>query len=198
MKLHTNKSSIVATAGFYLLLDNDFLSEVFWDEEVLNEFLNIFESNYFLIDPLTKFEFLRDIFEPKQRKLKEAFISHEIFLPVPNRQEIFMKLWENAMLLSILYSHNGSASKSMVDLFLGARCMLNAGSILVVTGNKKDFPSSIFDICAVINIEQNNGVIKPYCVLRFNKEKFENCQAKIKKLEERYEKSIEKLLTTSS
>src|SRR6266700_2158654 len=107
MKLFTNKDATNSSAGLYILIDNDFLSEIFRDEDILKEFLITFEKNYFLVDPLTEFEFLRDVYEPKQRKLKKAFVAQSIFLPVPNRQEIFMKLWENAMLLSIIYSHKG-------------------------------------------------------------------------------------------
>src|SRR6266404_7284209 len=105
MKLFTNKDATDSSAGLYILIDNDFLSEIFWDEDVLKEFINTFEKNYFLIDPLTEFEFLRDVYEPKQRKLKKAFIAKSLFFPVPNRQEIFLKLWDNAMLLSTIYSH---------------------------------------------------------------------------------------------
>jgi len=192
MKLFTNKDTTNSSAQLYILIDNDFLSEIFHDEDVLKEFLQTFEKNYFLIDPLTEFEFLRDVYEPTQRGLKKAFVAQSIFLPIPNRQEIFMKLWENAMLLSIIYSHKGhnkNAKISIVDLFLGARCMLNAGSTLIITGNKKDFPSSIFDVMSIINLEQNDGNIKPYSVIGFNISKFDKCYNEIQKMEGRYDKA---------
>src|SRR5579872_7378426 len=160
MKLFTNKDAADSSVGLYILIDNDFLSEIFRDEDILKEFLNTLEKNYFLIDPLTEFEFLRDVYEPKQRRLKKAFIAQSLFLPVPNRQELFLKLSENAILLSIIYSHRGhnkNTKISHVDLFLGARCMLNAGSTLILTDNKRDFPNSIFDVVTIINVEQNDG-----------------------------------------
>lgn len=194
MKLFTSKDSSKSLDGLYILIDNDFLNEIFRDEEILEEFLRTFEKNYFLIDPLTEFEFLRDIYEPKQRKVKKAFIAKSLFLPVPNRQEIFLKLWENAMLLSTIYSHKGhnkNTKISLVDLFLGARCMLNAGSTLIITGNKKDFPNSIYDVISIINIEQNDGSIKPYSLLEFDKSKFDKCYKEMQKMEEKREKTSE-------
>jgi hypothetical protein len=194
MKLFTNKDTAASSAGLYLLIDNDFLSELFRDGEVLNEFLDTFAKNYFILYPFTEFEFLRDIFEPKQRRLKKTFIAQTFFLPMPHNQEIFKKIYENAMLLSLIYSHKGhnrNTKISLVDLFLGARAMLNAHSMLVITGNKKDFPNSIYDIVTIINIEQNDGSIKPYSVLRFNKRRFDTCYAAIAKLEKKYDLSLE-------
>ncbi len=99
------------------------------------------------------------------------------------------------MLLSTIYSHKGhnkNTKISLVDLFLGARCMLNAGSTLVITGNKKDFPSSIYDVISIINIEKSDSSIKPYSVLEFNRDKFNECYKEMQKMEERYDKSLEK------
>ena len=98
------------------------------------------------------------------------------------------------MVLSKIYSHKGhtkNTKMSLVDLFLGARCMMHASSTMIITGNKKDFPNSVFDIVAVINIEQNDGNIKPYTILKFNKAKFEKCHEAMQKMEEAYDKSIQ-------
>ena len=192
MKLYTTSNA--STISNYLLLDNDFISELFRDSEILKEFLSIYKETIFLIDPLIKFEFLRDVFEPKQRRIKKAFISQSIFLPIYDTQEDTVKLRENAMLLSIIYSHKGhnrNSKISLVDLFLGSRCMLNAPSLQVITGNKKDFPTSVYDIIKIINIEQNDGIIKPYSLLKFNKEKFNKYYKEVQKLEEKYDKSLE-------
>lgn len=195
MKLYTDKESITLCAGKHLLLDNDFLSELLRDEEILQEFLIRFSSSFLIVDPLTEFEFLRDVFDPQQRRIKEAFIAKPIFLPIANRQEIFLQLQENALLLSKLYSqkgHNKNTKISLVDLFLGARGMLNANSTMIVTGNKKDFPASIFDLIAVMNIEENDGSLKPYSVVSFNKTKFQKCYKDMQVMEEKYKNASRK------
>lgn len=192
MKLFTDKDAINACKGWHLLLDNDFLSELLRDEEVFTEFLKEFRNSNFIIDPLTEFEFLRDVFDPIHRRIKESFVNQPIFLSLPKNQEIFMKLQDNALFLSKIYSHKGhnkNTKISFVDLFLGARTMLNPNSIMTVTGNKKDFPNSIFDVSAVITIEQNDGSMKPYTIIKFDKEKFETCHGDINKMERAYEKS---------
>lgn len=188
MKLYTDTIAIQSCIGWHLLLDNDFLSELARDTEVIQEFLIKFNQNFFILDTLTEFEFLRDIFEPQQRRIKEDFISKPIFIPVAKRQEAFLKIHENALLLSKIYSHKGhnrNTKISLVDLFLGARCMLSHTTTMIVTGNKKDFPNSIFDVIAVINIEQNDGNMKPYSILRFNEKKFITCYAAMQKLEQK-------------
>jgi len=129
---------------------------------------------------------------PRHRRLKKAFLTQPFFLSFPHNQEIFMQLAENAMLLSLIYSHKGhnkNTKISLVDLFLGSRCMLNAPSMQIITGNKKDFPTSVYDIVSIINIEQNDGSIKPYSIVQFNKQKFNACYKEIQKMEEKYEKS---------
>lgn len=195
MKLYTDKSAISACSDIHLLLDNDFLSELYKDEEVLIEFLNSFRKSFFIIDPLTEFEFLRDVFDPEQRRIKEAFVDKPIFQSIPNNQEIFIKLQENALLLSKMYSHKGhnkNTKISLVDLFLGARAMLNPDLIMTITGNKKDFPNSTFDTVAVLNIEQGEGSMKPYSVVQFNKSKFDSCFEDLNRMEKEYKKNNSK------
>jgi hypothetical protein len=191
MKLYTNN---ISTISKYILIDNDFLNELFWDNDIFNDFLSSFKESIPLIDPLTEFEFLRDVFEPKQRRIKKAFIAQSIFSLIYDTQEDSVKLRENAMLLSIIYSHQGhnkNTKISLVDLFLGSRCMLNASSMCLITGNKKDFPNSIYDISTIINIEQNDGSIKPYSFLKFSIDKFGNCYKEMQKMEAKYNKSSE-------
>lgn len=193
MKIYIDSEAPGKCKYFHLLLDNDFLSELFKDKDVLEAFLLTFHLSPLTIDPLTEFEFLRDVFEPVQRSLKERFINKPIFHPLPNRQDIFTHLQENALLLSKIYSqrgHNKNTKISLVDLFLGARCMLNAGTLLLITGNKKDFPISAFKIIGVINIEQNDGNLKPYTIVQFDKENFAKHLESFKKMEKQYEAQI--------
>lgn len=201
MKLYTDTKAIDLCSGWYLLLDNDFLGEIYNDEDILHEYIGKFRESYLIIDPLTEFEFLRDVYAPEHRRLAETFISLPIFLPIANRQETYLKLQENAVLLSRIYSHKGFNKKtriSLVDLFLGARCMFNANSTMIVTGNKKDFPNIIFDVVTVINIEQNDGSMKPYSVIKFNKVKFDKCYKDMKTMEEKYDEKIKKTKKSES
>ncbi|MEN8253140.1 MAG: hypothetical protein ABFQ62_02050 [Patescibacteria group bacterium] len=157
----------------YIFLDNDFISELFQNEGVFVETLKIFRLNNstLVISPFTFFEFLRDIFFPKERKVREDFIGNDkVFSPVINTHQVFVKVKENALLLSKIYSHKRSQkvgkSPSLVDLFLAARVMFYKNNHLLITGNKKDFPSFIFDVIGVINIQRNeNGSCRAYCVL---------------------------------
>ncbi|MFH1827025.1 MAG: hypothetical protein ABH812_01155 [bacterium] len=189
MKILTSSKIASATENKYIFFDNDFLSELFHDEEVFKEVLNIFPNNPLVVDPLTKFEFLRSVFLPSQTNLKKAFIEKDIFAPATLYQEIFKKLQDNALLLSKIYAHQdrnrGTAKYSFVDLFLAARLMFQYNIALLVTGNKKDFPSYLFEVIGVINIEQADGIMKPYTVLRFNNDKFKKCNDELTSLQKK-------------
>jgi len=183
----SNTSSVIENK--HLFFDNDFLSELFHDEEVLKEVLNIFRSNPLVVDPLIKFEFLRSVFLPAQTNLKKAFIEKDIFVPANLHPEIFVKLQDNALLLSKIYAHQdsgrGTIKYSFVDLFLAARLMFQYKLALLVTGNKKDFPSYLFEVEGVINIEQSDGIMKPYSVLSFNNAKFKKCNEELISLQKK-------------
>lgn len=177
----------------YIFLDNDFLSEIFNNKEVFLGCINFFSESkcHLLIDPHTEFEFLRDVYVPEQRILKEKFINKEIFSPATNHQNIYSQLQDNALLLSKIYAHqNKSKGCSYVDLFLAARLMLNYTNSLLLTGNKKDFSSCIFDIVGIVNTEQNNETIKSYSLIYFNKKKFLETHSEIQTLEEKYYKEL--------
>ncbi|MDO8515174.1 MAG: hypothetical protein Q7S14_01615 [bacterium] len=117
--------------------------------------------------------------------LVDPLVSFEPFGRVINHQEIFSKIQENALLLSKIYAHqNNSCTSSFVDLFLAGRLMLNWSNSLLVTGNKKDFPSVIFDTFGVINVEQKgDGSMRAYTLLSFNPEKFTKCFNLLKNLD---------------
>jgi hypothetical protein len=183
MKVYFSHSISESIKHKYLYLDNDFLSELFKDEIVLTETLHILDGSVFLIDPLTALEFLRDIYMPQQYNKKKKFISNEIFSPATNHQEIYKNLQENALLLSRIYAHQNHKNRSgVVDLFLAARLMYYQ-SPLLITGNKKDFPSCVFDTIGVLNIEQSgDGVMKPFCLIQFNRTNFEACYSALQKL----------------
>jgi len=173
----------------WIFLDNDFLTSLFKEKELFKLAISdILSSGHLMIDPLTKFEFLRDIFIPKERDASEEFVEQPVFVPVANHQQIFSKIQENALLLSKIYSHKGVPKKkcSAVDLFLAGRLMLNPGSSVLITGNKKDFPICVFDVVGVINFEQEgDGSMRAYTVVEFSREKFEKSFDELNKVEEK-------------
>ena len=63
--------------------DNDFLSLIAEDKELLKETLSLLSGKKLYLFPFSEFEFLRDVFLPKQRILKEEFVKCPFFaLPV--------------------------------------------------------------------------------------------------------------------
>lgn len=166
----------------YVFLDNDFLSKLFSNPSIFKEFSSKFQEGYILNDPMVEFEFLRDIYIPEQRKLKREFLDLPLFGPVINHQEVFVQIQENALLLSRIYAHeNQKGRSSLVDLLLAARIMLNPTRNLLFTGNKKDFPSTIFNLIGTIDVEQNDDSVQAYSLLEFDVEKFDSCLEKLDK-----------------
>lgn len=183
MKFFADPQIFKSIYGSYVFLDNDFLSEAFYHEEVSSYLIDHSNNCYFVIDPLTEFEFLRDVFIPEQINLRRNFLDQPVFSQVTDHQDIYVKIIENAFLLSKIYAHQKQNSKiSVVDIFLAARMMYLSRPCHLITGNKKDFPSSIFDIVGVFNIEQPDGQIKAISIVCFSREKFERCYADLQKV----------------
>jgi hypothetical protein len=180
MRLIVNGEDVKSLKGF-AYCDTDFLSIISQDEELAGQVFGLF-SEKLLLDPLTELEFLRDVFAPKHRSLKENIIANG-FIKAENSQEILIKTLENALTLSRIYGHqNKGVGASMVDLLLAGRMMTLRYSAFLVTGNAKDFPSIVFDTVAILNFEQNDGAMRSISVLKFNKEKFKECEKKYSKI----------------
>ena len=161
--------------GNYVFLDNDFLGIIFEDDELLRTSMQLLSGSYITIDGFTRLEFLRDVWLPEIRDKKELFLANtDIFSPVAEHQIIFEAMRENALELSRLYAHKKRAGVSMVDLLLAGRAMMIEHSI-IITGNKKDFPSFIFDVVGVTNFEQNDGTMRSISAVKFNRTKYAEC-----------------------
>lgn len=180
-KLYLTKTSDDFQDTSYLLLDNDFLSELYSDPEVYASYEE-YLANPSIIDPLVEFEFLRSVFLPKQLELKEKFIQTSLFNPATNHHEIFTKIQINALLLSKIYAHNNIHSPSLVDIHLAARAMYYNPPMYIISGNKRDFPSCIFDVAAIMMVMQSDQVFKPYYILHFSKNKFDHAHQKYNKI----------------
>lgn len=169
--------------GKVAYLDNDFLSELFFDKDLLQLFIELTTDHLALvIDPMIEFEFLRSAFI--EASIRHDFIRQELFLPAINHQEIFKKIQSNALLLSNIYAQNGiSKGVSVVDLLLAGRVMIDPlDRTYILTGNIKHFPSCLFDIEATITKRNNDESIKSYALIKFNLTKFRQCEKKLSKI----------------
>lgn len=171
----------------YLLVDSDFLSELYSNIPFLEEFLLISShSSYLMLDPTIVFEFLRDVYLPEVRKLKEKFVSDDdMFTPVIDHQSLFEKIQNNALLLSKIYAHNQKAKGvSVSDLYLAARLMNMPKNSVLISGNKKHYPSCVFKLETVICFENTiDESIRNFCILSFNQKAFDNSYNNLLKIE---------------
>ena len=162
----------------YVFLDSDFLNEIYNDQELLSQFVELtYEHCYPIIDPLIEFEFSRSITSPKEVKKMDDFIRSEIFFPVVTAQEVFAKIQSNAFILSKIYAMNGKKDNgkhaSLVDLFLAGRLMsYSPGVTCIITGNARDYPQCIFDVVGVITKRQSDSKLQSFAVLDLDQDKF--------------------------
>jgi hypothetical protein len=182
-------SQVLGIEGKYIYLDSDFLKVLSEDINFAQNIYKILIKNYLVIDNLIRLEFLRDIFIPEQKADKEKFINSNFFQQSILHPEVFTKQQENALLLSKIYKQqirntkkNTACHSSPVDLLLAARLMLNYVRELLITGNKKDFPSCIFDIIHIFPYELKQGNIIPFCLIKFNKDKFDKYHKELKEI----------------
>lgn len=161
--------------GKYVFLDTDFLSLLASNVTMLREILTLTSAGTLLIEPNIRFEFLRSVFLPARLKVLQEFIdNHEVFMPASDHQTQFQQLRDNAYMLSYLYAHNDSKGASMVDLFLAGRALLHGPeNVLIISGNRKDFPHFLFDIVGILNCESEKvSSISTYSILSLNLEKY--------------------------
>ena len=186
MRIFTDKETLKANVnGKQIFIDNDFLGLLFEHEDVLRQFIELLPDCILVIDPFIELEFRRDVFLPKQRILKEEFVNGPIFLSISDEQEIYKKVRTNTLLLSQIYAHqkeNDKNTASLVDLLLAARVMFATNPSLILTGNRRDFPSCIFDTIAILNLESKNGIAQPFYLVEFNPDKFNICYKSFRKL----------------
>lgn len=185
MLINSDPSSTFSSKEI-ILVDNDFLSLIYESKDLFADMALLLNTKKFALYPFTEFEFLRNVFIPKDGILKEKFINSPLFRRMKEGKhvEIFEKIYKNALLLSKIYAHQGmSVNSSFVDLFLGSLLMFLKNSAVLVTGNKKDFPKCIFDTVSVLNFEAKDGGMRAISVVEFNQDKFDDSYKKLLKLE---------------
>ncbi|MFH1047496.1 MAG: hypothetical protein V1738_04290 [Patescibacteria group bacterium] len=178
MELLTTKLENLVLRGREVYLDNDFLDFLFSDEDALVAAQSFFIGSTLIVDRVTAFEFLRDMYVPEELDSRKLFLSKDAFNAPTSNSLYDAALYDNALLLSRIYAHSkphgNKSAYSMADLFLAARAMMHAGRALLVTGNTKDFPPCVFDLVGAFNWRQDgDGTVRVFSVLQFNRNKFE-------------------------
>lgn len=184
--LINNEPSLILKDKKIILLDNDFLGELYESRELLEDVIKLDSSKKLYLHPFTEFEFLRNVFLPRIRILKEQFISSQFFghIKAENHLKIFQKIFDNSLLLSKIYAHKNLAlGSSFIDLTLASLLMYLKTNAILITGNKRDFPSCLFDTLSVLNFESKEGNIRAIGIVAFNQAKFDRCYKDLQKLE---------------
>jgi len=169
--------------GVRIYLDTDFLNEIYQDKELFSYFSSLaLDRAALIVDPLTKFEFMRSIFVDV--KNREDFLEQEVFTVAVNHQEKFLKIQENALTLSKIYAHNSMGlHSSPIDLFLAGRIMLEPNNITkIITANLRDFPQCVFETEGIISKIQRDNNVESFCLLSLNSKKFEDATKKLEKV----------------
>ncbi len=189
--LSDGKASAIIKDKRIVFIDNDFLSLIYHDADLLKETVALLAGKQVYLYPFTEFEFLRDVFAPQQRVLKEKFIAQSLFGHIKEdyHMKFLPKFLKNSLLLSKIYAHQGGNNRknasSFVDLLLASILMYLTDKSILITGNKKDFPSCVFDILSVLNTEQEDGHMKAICLIGFNQRKFDSCYKRLDDLEKK-------------
>lgn len=185
MRAFSDPPVFKALSGSYLFFDSAFVIALLQDEEFMASFFEKAQGCDFYIDTFVEFELLRGAYASQLLTRKEflsKWTDRVILHP-----ELMTALIDNALVLSRIYAHqksngeNASKSASFVDLFLAAQLMKHAGRSYLITPNKKDFPSCIFDVDGTIVYVPEGGSPTTHFVLSFNKAKFDECYADLAK-----------------
>lgn len=183
MNIHFSRGIENAIKGKYIFLDTDFLNVLFHNTDVLKQITNLTTDSFLHIDELTQFELLRGVFEPKKVQMLTDFMENDSFIPIHFHQTQFQQIKNNAITLSRIFSMKAkSKTSSLADLYLAGRVMMNPHQNVILTGNKKDFPSCVFDTTGVISAESNGDTIQSFCVMQFSTTKFTEALSRLQAL----------------
>lgn len=168
-----------------LVIDVNILTSCFSNKDYFKSFLSVFSGNSFLIDPIVQLEFYRGTFQEKLYKEKQQFFEFEKFQTMIDHQEIYKKVYENALTISRIYSHKGNGSVPLGDILIISRLMVYS-HLLFVTCDGSDFTTLLFDRLAIVSIEKlskdkKRVIVEHIHVLNFNREKFERCKSELPK-----------------
>jgi hypothetical protein len=165
----------------YIYLDNDFLGYLFNNKESLYDFSQLIDESVVILTGITKFEFLRDISDPGVRIKKEEFVIQDLFKPEADHNDLYLKIHQNALIISRIYAQEGlSKGVSSDDLLIAGDLMFRYSNGVLITGNKKHFPSVLFDAIGTISFEdKKKQEWRTFWAIGFNKEKFDESNTSI-------------------
>jgi hypothetical protein len=173
-----------------LLLDNDALSKS-TNSGVISDLFKYANSigSKLILESMTKIEYLRDLYNPKGELIREAIV--EKFEEAVIQREVMKKIVDNSILISkILKRCNNKNSTDFVDLFLIGRVMLQHTTLGIISGNKSDFPDTIFDCVSIIRI--SNGINSHvFYEMNFNSDKFNEEYEALKVEQEKQKEAME-------
>ncbi len=166
----------------WIFLDTGILSD-FSENEICNHaLLELFPTQFFIVDPLVRLEFLRNTFELSYILKKESLLSNEPFLDCPNDQHIFQQVLHNALVISRIITQQFKKrrySPSVVDLTLMGRAMLYPNSCIVTT-DLGDYPSEFFIKKNIITIESDGAdKLIHWQITQFDPTLFEQCYTRL-------------------
>jgi predicted nucleic acid-binding protein len=148
------------------------------DKNFLIDFLNIFDDNIFLIDPVVRIEFLRGAYKNDIYKERTSFLEFEKFQSMRDHHLTEKKVYENVFDIARIYSHKGNSNIPLGDIFIIARLAIYNYNVLFITRDFSDFDSILFDRIAIVSIERklkNRDQVEHIQILRFNQTKYSKC-----------------------
>ena len=123
------------------------------------------------------------MFLPQPQKLLNEFLDENVYTRISYNQTHLKQIHENALVLSHIFSMQSKSKHiSLSDLYLAGRIMMNPDQFVVLTGNKKDFPSCVFDVAGTIFVEEKDENVRTFCVLHFNHQKFKEALQRLNNL----------------
>lgn len=165
----------------WLFLDTNILSKLYYCQELVNPFRNIFSPFSIIIDSYIKFEFTRNEFWQENFDNKTKFLNTIPAVAEIQELDSETSVLENASLLSKIYTYKlgkKGGSIPVVDLLLMARVM-NYDHSLLLTADKQDFTTIVFDRINIFTFEDRDDHLTHIQLLKFNQDKFKQLQDKI-------------------
>jgi len=187
MNAFYDKDILTSLNGKRIVIDTNILAICSTDNNLITTFDHLFANCYLMLDPIVKLEFLKGAQTESLFQKKKNFLEFRGFYEMPDHQQIYKEVQENALNIARIYSHHKHPEIKLGDILIISRLMIYPNYYLL-TLDKDDFTTMLFNRIGIISFEHRT-LNKPSeslelnhaCIIKFDSVKYNSCLKKINK-----------------
>jgi len=176
-------NSLIDKLNSFLVLDTSVLAFCMESEENFKFIDHITPNATLMIDPVAKLEFLRGAYQESVLKQRKTLLEYKRFNKMMDHYQIHHQTYDQAELISRIYTHHGISDVPLGDLLIMGRLSIYTARMMFATFDKNDFSKYIFDRVGIVTIEtetkNNKDIFRVLQFLELNRSKLDDCISRL-------------------